>query len=137
MEISDDNYGGAVWSCIECNIGVVCASMPTFKALFDRFFPSLMGYNRDPSKNSGSYGSAPSKRNYTQRLSQSDIELERGIDWDSPYSGNSNKDKLHSCNATAGSQPAFRKSTSNSNLKGNQSQDDGGIWKVTSVVVSR
>lgn len=43
---ADDNYGGAVWSAIECNMGVVCASLPAFKPIIDRFLPNLMGRSR-------------------------------------------------------------------------------------------
>ena len=36
----DENYGAAVWSVIECNIGVVRVSLPTFKTLIDHCFPA-------------------------------------------------------------------------------------------------
>lgn len=38
-----DNFGSAIWSGIESNIGIVCASLPHFKPLLTRYFPSLMG----------------------------------------------------------------------------------------------
>jgi len=38
-----DNFGSAIWSAIESNVGIVCASLAHFKPLITRYFPSLMG----------------------------------------------------------------------------------------------
>ena len=66
----DDNYGAAVWSVIECNAGVVCASLPDFKPRIDHCFPSLIPGH--------SGGLSNVKRGYVRKVSQNSIELEHG-----------------------------------------------------------
>ncbi|KFA59962.1 hypothetical protein S40285_08011 [Stachybotrys chlorohalonatus IBT 40285] len=41
-----DNYGSAIWSSIEANFGVICASLVHFKPLIARFAPSMLGMSR-------------------------------------------------------------------------------------------
>lgn len=43
MDPTWDNFGAAIWSGIESNIGIVCASLPHYKPLLTRYFPTLMG----------------------------------------------------------------------------------------------
>ncbi|KAJ4309662.1 hypothetical protein N0V84_011382 [Fusarium piperis] len=47
-----DNYGAAVWSSIEANFGLICASLVHFKPLIKRFAPSLLGLSIRGSKGS-------------------------------------------------------------------------------------
>lgn len=136
---TDNNYGAAVWSAIECNIGVVCASLPTFKPLIDRFFPALMGHSRGPSKLTPSDSASASKRTYTQKICQDSVfELERGTGWKDTYAGDLGGEKTHDCSATANSKHIFRANSSDEHLTGVEAKDRNvGIWKSTSVVVSQ
>jgi hypothetical protein len=45
-----DNYGAAIWSSIEANFGVICASLVHFQPLIKRFAPSLLGLSSGGSK---------------------------------------------------------------------------------------
>lgn len=40
QDITWDNPGTATWSSMELNIGIICASLPTLRALLVRFFPN-------------------------------------------------------------------------------------------------
>lgn len=76
----DDNVGGAIWSAIECNIGVVCASLPHFKTLFDRYFPSLMGRSHGASGQNG-FSGGEHRANagiYIKKTHTIEFELEDG-----------------------------------------------------------
>jgi hypothetical protein len=42
-----DKTGTVYWSAIELNVGVMCASMPTLRCLFSRFFPNVLGNRED------------------------------------------------------------------------------------------
>ncbi|KAL1656297.1 hypothetical protein SLS61_000759 [Didymella pomorum] len=46
-DITWDNPGTAIWSAIELNIGILCASLPTLRAFFIRIWPKafLSSYN--------------------------------------------------------------------------------------------
>ncbi|KAL8688973.1 MAG: hypothetical protein Q9218_005243 [Villophora microphyllina] len=79
----DDNYGAAIWSAIESNVGIVCACLPTFKPLIDRFFPGLMGHERRRSSGTPQADRMRTKHGYVRKASESDaeVELERGIRW--------------------------------------------------------
>jgi hypothetical protein len=50
VSISEDttwaNTEAAIWSSIEVNTGIVCASLPTVKPLISRIFPRLLSSNR-------------------------------------------------------------------------------------------
>ncbi|OJD40343.1 uncharacterized protein BKCO1_1000516 [Diplodia corticola] len=47
---SYDNVNAAVWSSVEVNVAIMCASLPTFKALVKRLFPHLL--STDPASRS-------------------------------------------------------------------------------------
>lgn len=38
-DITWDNPGSAIWSAIELNVGILCASLPTLRALFIEYWP--------------------------------------------------------------------------------------------------
>jgi hypothetical protein len=40
-----DNFNSAIWSAIESNVGIVCASLVHYKPLIARYLPSWMGIN--------------------------------------------------------------------------------------------
>lgn len=46
-DITWDNPGTAIWSAIELNVGILCASLPTLRAFFIRIWPKafLSSYN--------------------------------------------------------------------------------------------
>ena len=133
----DNNYGGAVWSSIECNIGVVCASLPMFKALIDRFFPTLMGYKGNPRRPPPLDGSATGKRSHMQKIDQSEFELEHGTGWKDSYTSHYGGESSHGYSATAEAKPTFHTISSEEHLRGAEARNttNGGIWKSTSMVV--
>ncbi|KAL8705812.1 MAG: hypothetical protein Q9201_001099 [Fulgogasparrea decipioides] len=136
--LADNNYGAAVWSSIESNIGVVCACLPTFKPLIDRYFPSLMGHSRGHSNITPSEGQASGRRGYARKISQSEFELEHGTGWSDSYTENYHGDNGYSTSATANGSHPFGPKESQEHLKGEEATcKDGGIWKSTSVMVSR
>jgi hypothetical protein len=47
-----DNYGAAIWSSIEANFGIVCASLVHFKPLIARFAPGMLGLTSRSQKSS-------------------------------------------------------------------------------------
>lgn len=65
----DDNVGAATWSAIECNVGIICACMPTLRPLISRFVPHLLSSfstNTEPYSNTPlSQAQAPSYWNGT------------------------------------------------------------------------
>lgn len=135
--LTDNNYGAAVWSAIECNIGVVCASLPTFKSLIDHFFPSLMGHSRGPSKVTPPEAFAAGKRGYIRKASQSELELEAATGWRDSYAGNYGGDVNYNSSATADGRPLSGTNNSEEQLRSVEPHGkDTGIWKSTSVVVS-
>lgn len=40
-DITWDNGGAAMWSSLEVNVGIICASLPTLRTTISRFFPKL------------------------------------------------------------------------------------------------
>lgn len=46
-DVTWDNPGTAIWSAIELNVGILCASLPTLRALFLKIWPKalLSSYN--------------------------------------------------------------------------------------------
>lgn len=42
QDVSWDNVPIADWTAVECNIGIMCACLPTLKPLLSRFMPFLM-----------------------------------------------------------------------------------------------
>jgi len=132
--VVDDNYGAAVWSAIECNVGVVCACLPSFKPLIDRLFPGLMGYSHGPSNTIPQEASPVGRRGYSRKPSQRDFELEHGIDWEDSYPGNNR----YNISTAANGRPPFDTNSSEEYLRGVQTHGkSGGIWKSTNMVVSR
>lgn len=105
MDFEDNNYGGAVWSSIECNIGVVCACLPAFKPFLDQYFPSLMGHSRGRSKTTPTGSSTSNKRTYMRRLSDSAIELDNGDRWKESYSARLGNQTNHVSAGTGGGGP--------------------------------
>ncbi|KAH7324730.1 hypothetical protein B0I35DRAFT_475953 [Stachybotrys elegans] len=51
-DVTWDNYGAAIWSSIEANFGIVCASLVHFKPLIARFAPSWLGISASSTKGS-------------------------------------------------------------------------------------
>lgn len=51
-----DGVNIAIWSCIEINVGIICASVPAIKALIVQVFPKLMLSYIYPSHNRNHYG---------------------------------------------------------------------------------
>jgi hypothetical protein len=138
--ILDDNIGGAIWSSIESNIGIVCASLPHFKPLIDRFLPGLMGRSRGGSKVKGN--SAPSNShmaqgNYIKQPHDTEYELEHGgiPKWKDTYNG---KYEENIINNIEGGDTTYSAHNSEEHLRGIEHQGTGdGIYKSTKVVVSR
>lgn len=133
----DNNYGAAIWSAIESNVGVVCASLPTFKPLIDRLFPRLLGRTRGPSDITPPDVSAVVKRGYTRKISESEIELEHSTGWKDSYTGNYCGDGSYTTCATAERLPPLGPESSEEHIGGRNAQGiNAGIWTSTSVVVS-
>lgn len=47
LDFPGDNYGAAIWSSIESNVGIVCASLVHLKPLIARYAPSLLSIQRN------------------------------------------------------------------------------------------
>ncbi|KAK0609296.1 hypothetical protein DIS24_g12343 [Lasiodiplodia hormozganensis] len=57
VDQSYDNVDAAVWSNVEINVAIMCASLPTFKALIKRIFPHLLSTDPASSRSpAGKYG---------------------------------------------------------------------------------
>ena len=145
QSITDNNFGAAVWSSIECNIGVVCASLPYFKPLIDRFFPSAMGRaSGPPIRLTPLRDNAPgeAKRNYRNQADETELEIEHGPGWKDAYTSKYGGEN-YTCSATAGGgEPPnlFGASTSGEHLRSVEAQGENGgsgIYKSTRVVVSQ
>ena len=111
--------------------------MPTFKALIDHHFPSLInGHGRGPSKTLSSDASAHGKGGYVRETSQSETELEHGAGWKDAYTVDYGGADHQSYSATANGKPLTANS-SQEHLRGIEAHGgDRGIWKSTSVVVN-
>jgi hypothetical protein len=59
--ITGTNVAASYWSGIECNCSVICASLPTLRPLFSRFFPQLIGTSSNGVSTVQSVGNAPVK----------------------------------------------------------------------------
>ncbi|KAF7502700.1 hypothetical protein GJ744_005239 [Endocarpon pusillum] len=137
---SYDNFGAAVWSSIECNIGIVCASLPYFKPLIDRFYSSLMGYSRGSPKMvrlaNGPAGSKTLKQSQKRSVDQTELELERGISCNDSYAVKytANCDYSVTANGNSSSAP----NSSEGHISSEEAHGiHGGIQKSMSVVISR
>ncbi|KAL4759500.1 uncharacterized protein BDW70DRAFT_161601 [Aspergillus foveolatus] len=49
-----DNVGAATWSAVECNVGIVCACLPTLRPLLSRMIPQLLSSHNNPRSRSKS-----------------------------------------------------------------------------------
>lgn len=47
MSTSNDNKNTAMWSVIETNVGIICASLPSLKALISFLWPKFSDYTGD------------------------------------------------------------------------------------------
>lgn len=67
--LADDNVGAATWSAIECNVGIICACLPTLRPLMSRFLPHFLsthsGASRPTNRNTFSRGQPPTYRTGT------------------------------------------------------------------------
>ncbi|KAL4996310.1 hypothetical protein BDV10DRAFT_187258 [Aspergillus recurvatus] len=43
-----DNVGAATWSAVECNVGIICACLPTLRPLISRMIPQLLSSHTNP-----------------------------------------------------------------------------------------
>jgi hypothetical protein len=57
--ITGTNVAAGYWSGIESNCSVICASLPTLRPLFSRFFPGLIGTSSNGVSTVQSVGNAP------------------------------------------------------------------------------
>lgn len=39
-----DNVGAATWSAVECNVAIICASLPSLRPLLSRLLPRLFSH---------------------------------------------------------------------------------------------
>ncbi len=89
-----------------------------------------MGYKRSPFKDNQTEDSVSRKRTYMRQPNQGEFELERDTGWNDRYTGNSAiAEATHDCH-TNGSEERLRDLEPHRN-------ENGGIWKSTSMVVSR
>ncbi|KAL4974400.1 hypothetical protein BDW66DRAFT_161313 [Aspergillus desertorum] len=47
-----DNVGAATWSAVECNVGIICACLPTLRPLISRMIPQLLSSHNNPKSRS-------------------------------------------------------------------------------------
>ncbi|MCJ1245305.1 hypothetical protein MMC30_002509 [Trapelia coarctata] len=135
-----DNAGAVMWSSVECNVGVVCASLPHFKPFLDRYLPSLMrGRSREPSKTAPvlkgpimkSVGTS-TKQGYERQPESPDLELGHR---DTCGTGDSYEGG-YNYSINAGGNPRFGVSSSEEHLRDLEAQDSKrGIYKSTTVSV--
>ncbi|KAF4625633.1 hypothetical protein G7Y89_g12532 [Cudoniella acicularis] len=57
-----DNLDAGMWSAIEVNMGIICASLQTIRPIIARMFPRLLGTSRAQTKNSSELNTFQSKR---------------------------------------------------------------------------
>lgn len=136
--ILGDNFDSAIWSAIESNTGIVCASLPHFKPLISRYMPSLMGIRSTAAMTPLSDGpTGRSRLNMKASTSGTYVEMEHGNGrWDS-YKGDAHDNPAYSV-AVMGKSPSGD-NNSNEHLRDsdNTGSRRGGIYKGTSVTVSR
>ena len=54
--MTDDNLDIAIWSCVEVNVGICCACIPTLKPLIVRILPRLLTANASSRMRHTPYG---------------------------------------------------------------------------------
>ena len=135
--MTDDNYGAAVWSVIESNVGIVCASLPTFKPLLERLFPGLMGHSRNGSKSPGD-SDARRRQSQIRHLTLEEIALsEHDHREHQAWAGDRPKHQSNAYAMAEEGKMGFKADSSEAQLRRTEpSVDDGQIWKSTSVVVT-
>ena len=74
-----------------------------------------------------------------RRADQSEIELEHGPGWRDSYTNKYGAENSASYSATAKAKHPFQANSSEEHLRGTEANNapNGGIWKSTSMVVSR
>lgn len=80
------------------------------------------------------------RRTYTHKISSSEVELEHGTGWKNSYSVHHGGENINnvSAGASANHQHIFQANSGEEHLRGVEAnENNGGIWKSTSVVVSR
>lgn len=73
----------SIWSTIEINVGIICASMPSLRILMVRLFPRLGGSSYDSSKYNN-YGDSYGRRSRPVNRSHALVELPSRGDSPSP-----------------------------------------------------
>ncbi|KAK7527128.1 uncharacterized protein IWZ02DRAFT_445447 [Phyllosticta citriasiana] len=88
-DVTYDNRGALIWSTVECNVAIMCASLPSLKVLISRYFPRLLstiGSGSHSNPNSGRYHS----RSWRSRGDPGDLY---GL---KPFDSKSNNKSAHS-----------------------------------------
>ncbi|KAJ5109346.1 hypothetical protein N7456_006021 [Penicillium angulare] len=76
-----DNVGAASWSAIECNVGIICACLPTLKPLISKIVPGLL------STLNGSHRYGTAQMSTTQRTTTWNDESTLGAPGEDPEYG--------------------------------------------------
>ncbi|KAF5562408.1 integral membrane protein PTH11 [Fusarium napiforme] len=64
----------SIWSTVEINVGIICASMPALRVILVRLFPSLGGSSYDSSKYNN-YGEHYGRKSHIMSRSRARVEL--------------------------------------------------------------
>nr|RBQ92101.1 hypothetical protein FVER53263_07611 [Fusarium verticillioides] len=64
----------SIWSTVEINVGIICASMPALRVILVRVFPSLGGSSYDSSKYNN-YGEHYGRKSHIMSRSRARVEL--------------------------------------------------------------
>ncbi|KAF4494085.1 integral membrane PTH11 [Fusarium agapanthi] len=64
----------SIWSTVEINVGIICASMPALRVILVRLFPSLGGSSHDSSKYNN-YGEHYGRKSHIMSRSRARLEL--------------------------------------------------------------
>ncbi|EOD45288.1 Integral membrane protein [Neofusicoccum parvum] len=75
-DTSYDNVDAAVWSNVEINVAIMCASLPTFKALVKRLFPHVLSTDPASRSTGNKYGTGPNWRSRNTRQHGTLISLD-------------------------------------------------------------
>ncbi|KAL2863497.1 uncharacterized protein BJX67DRAFT_260617 [Aspergillus lucknowensis] len=67
-----DNVGAAAWSSIECNVGIICACLPTLRPLVSRIIPQLLS-SLTASRHHHQHHNAKSKPGSSRNQGQSHV----------------------------------------------------------------
>lgn len=69
-DITWDNPGTAIWSSVELNTGIICASLPALRALVSRYFPDLFPSRAQSNGPTGDSGTGSRSRGTGKRFSK-------------------------------------------------------------------